>query len=385
MTLRSSLSLSVFLLSSIFLAGCAGPTHESLSYESLRLPYTGAGNDRDYSVFYVTTRSVSGSGSDSGRYGSEPGDHNSVGRYTARLDQRFTAAGNKTGTWTGTRISHVGELNHDVFFEELKGAIDASPDRSLLIVVFGYKESFETAALKTAVFAYRVDINTPVLLFDWPGDQGVTPIGYKKAFRLARQSGPQLGDLIARISSEIQPDNLWITGNSVGAQIICDSFSHMMKAPEMADPEHEIRHVILAAPDVARKEFDTTFSKELDALSDRLTVYTSSDDSALLLSRWIHRNPRLGRGKIPDPEQLEEMEDLLALKADGADSISLVDFTRVNRSSHGHNYYIESSEYFDDFYQRLKGSFPYTSRRRHATRDNNGVLYWVLFSDHDRG
>jgi esterase/lipase superfamily enzyme len=118
-------------------------------------------------------------------------------------------------------------------------------------------------------------------------------------------------------------------------------------------------------------------------LSDRLTVYTSSDDSALLLSRWIHRNPRLGRQKHPDPEQLEEMEDLLALKAEGADSISLIDFTRVNRASHRHNYYIESSEYFDDFYQRIKGDYPYASRRRHPVKDKNGILYWVLFSDQD--
>ena len=252
-----------------------------------------------------------------------------------------------------------------------------------MIVVYGYKESFETAALKTAVFAYRVDINTPVLLFDWPGDQGVTPRGYKKAFRLARQSGPHLGDLIARIGNEIQPEDLWITGNSVGAQIVCDSFSHMMTNPDMADPEHEIRHVILAAPDVGKKEFDTTFAKELDALSDRLAVYTSSDDSALLLSRWIHRDQRLGRDKLKAPKQLEEMEDLLALKAKGAGGISLIDFTRVNRASHGHNYYMESSEYFDDFYQRVKGDFPYASRRRHPVKDKNGVVYWVLYSDKD--
>jgi esterase/lipase superfamily enzyme len=385
MTKRIKPYLPVLILSASLLGGCAAPVHETLSYESRRLPYSETESGREYSIFFATSRTAAAPGSGPLRFGDKTGSDSTLGLYTAQLDDRLSAAGNKTNSWTGTRISRIETHDDTELFRKLEDAIDASPDRSLLIVVFGYKESFETAALKTAVFAYRVDINTPVLLFDWPGDQGVTPIGYKKAFRLARQSGPHLGDLIARISSEIQPDNLWMTGNSVGAQIICDSFSHMMKAPEMADPEHEIRHVILAAPDVARKEFDTTFSKELDALSDRLTVYTSSDDSALLLSRWIHRNPRLGRGKIPDPEQLEEMEDLLALKADGADSISLVDFTRVNRSSHGHNYYIESSEYFDDFYQRLKGSFPYTSRRRHATRDNNGVLYWVLFSDHDRG
>ena len=251
----------------------------------------------------------------------------------------------------------------------------------MLIIVFGYKESFETAALKAAVFAYRVDINTPVLLFDWPGDQSVSVGGYRKAFDLARQSGPHLGDLIARISSDVQPENLWITGNSMGAQVICDSFSHMMKNPQLADPDHEIRHVILAAPDVGRKEFDDSFSNELDALSERLTVYTASDDSALLLSGWIQRDPRLGRSQLPLPAQLEETEDLLALKAAGAESISLIDFTPVNRASHGHNYYIESSEYFDEFHQRLKGVYPYNSRRRHPVNDINGVVYWVLYSD----
>jgi hypothetical protein len=51
---------------------------------------------------------------------------------------------------------------------QLKAAVDASPHKSLLIVLWGYKERFDTAALKTAYFAYSLDIDTPVLLFDWP-------------------------------------------------------------------------------------------------------------------------------------------------------------------------------------------------------------------------
>lgn len=373
------------LLLPAMLSGCATSQPDVMHYESRRLPFQAVDGGRQYDHFFVSTRKLLPdeveADYDDRALGAEP----RFGVYSSRLDDGFEAVGNKPEEWTGTAITGIDEMDAAAFFASLKGAVDASPGRSLLIVLFGYKESFETAGLKTAAFAYRVDINTPVLFFDWPGNQSVTPRGYRRAIESARISAPPLGDLIARIDREIAPDNLWITGNSMGAQVICDAFSHMMEDPELADPDKEIRHVILAAPDVDRAEFDDRFSHELDALSERLAVFVSSDDRALLLSQWLNRAARLGRRGPGDPGQLEELEDLLALKARGADSISLIDFTRVNRASHSHNYYIESSEYFDEFYQRLMGTFPYPSRRRHAVRDENDTLYWVLFSDRDLG
>lgn len=380
---RQGLGITVFLWLWGVSSGCATSGYGAAAYEGRRLPYVLEGKDRIYGFFFATNRDSSGVTDSSAPYGSTVGTVTRVGEFRIRLRQDVSVTGSRPGGWTGVELESIDASNENAFFDRLTQAIAASPDRSLLVVVFGYKESLQSSARKAGVFAYRVDVNTPVLLFDWPGDQPVTVGGYHRAFSYARRSGADLGDLLMRISRDVRPDNLWVTGNSMGAQVICDAFSHMTEDPGFSDRDHEISHVLLAAPDVARHEFDDRFRRELDALSDQLTVYVSSDDSALLLSRWLHGVPRLGRSSPVEPEQLEELEDLLALRAAGADDLSVIDFTPVNRASHGHNYYIESPEYFDDFYQRIQDTPPIVGRRLQRIAYEKGTSHWILWSDRE--
>ena len=67
-------------------------------------------------------------------------------------------------------------------------AVQAAPHKSVLVVVWGFRDWFQSAALKTAFTAYVLDINTPVLLFDWPGNQGQGASGYRASRQVAYQS-----------------------------------------------------------------------------------------------------------------------------------------------------------------------------------------------------
>ena len=136
--------------------------------------------------------------------------------------------------------------------------------------------------LKGAKLAVSVDINTPYLVFDWPADQSLTNSGHEKACSFAEKSGRFLGELIAAIIEKIKPKKLWLGGGSMGARAICNAFSQMMTHADLADPEKEIDHVFLAAPDVGVDEFDSRFKDEIAALAKAVTVYISSNDKALL-------------------------------------------------------------------------------------------------------
>ena len=75
-------------------------------------------------------------------------------------------------------------------------------------------------------------------------------------------------------------------------------------------------------------------------------------------------------------EQFEEMIDLLELEAKGSEEITVIDVTPVNRSTLGHTFYIESSEFYDDLYQRLLNPHPVRARRLYRTdyRDGRSLL-----------
>ncbi len=377
----------------LFSSGCgplssAKPTKEYEGYLPRRLTYQKDGADKVFAFFFVSNRQVDDLGDLPSPESKERSDQLRQGTFRVRTTPDLSSPGNNPYKWSGIHLHDVQEMAAAGFFRRLKEAIATSPQNSLLVIVYGYKELFESSALKTTSFAKKLDLNTPILLFDWPGNQGVSIGGDKRAFALARESGPKLGELLTEIIHQAKPQNLWLTGNSMGCQVICDAFTEMMRHSDLADRGAEIEHVLLAAPDVADDEFNDQFKNELAALSKDLTVYVSANDTALLLSSWIHGGIRLGRPKAPGQEQLEEMTDLLELEAayeaEGIDDrINLIDITPVNDASHGHNYYLESPEYIEDFYQRLRTEPTVENRRLYRESYKKGIWYWILWDDED--
>jgi len=182
-----------------------------------------------------------------------------------------------------------------------------------------------------------------------------------------------------------QPCTIFLAlgGGSLGTQVICNAFSQMMTHADLADREKEIDHVFLAAPDVGDDEFNSQFKAEITALANAVTVYVSSDDKALLLSGCIHGGKRLGRTRAEKQEQFEEMIDLLELEAKGAEEITVIDVSPVNRATLEHTFYVELSEFYDDLYVRLMNPHPVNARRLYRTDYSNGAVYWIMRNDEE--
>ena len=267
--------------------------------------------------------------------------------------------------------------------------MQAGPHKSLLVIVWGFRDWFQSAALKTAYTAYVLDINTPVLLFDWPGNQGQGRSGYVASQKVATQSAPDLGRVLAQTLRETGVENVWLMGSSLGCQTICDSFKWLETQPELLPPKAKIDHVVLAAPDVSADAFDDKFAARIQRWSRHLSAYVSSNDRALLMSHWINRGRRLGRTaevSVPPEDraeqyQFEEATELLELQAKGTRNMAIVDATPVNRTRNLHHFFTDSSEFFDDLFRQLLQPENMVSRRLQSFRTGQGVTYWVLWGD----
>lgn len=44
---------------------------------------------------------------------------------------------------------------------------------------------------------------------------------------------------------DVQPEQVWIMANSMGAQVVVDAFSLLYQDRELADLDREIEHVVL--------------------------------------------------------------------------------------------------------------------------------------------
>jgi esterase/lipase superfamily enzyme len=369
---------------SVFSAGCASVSKGDKQYMKdlyKRLPYRISENYRILEVLYATTREKVQNSDRKLPYSARLSDTVSLGKMDVKIDpslrigkmlpEKLKASGT-------LEVERVNTMREEEFMREIRSQVEASPEKSLLVIVFGYMDDFGSNAIKAGWFAYMLDVDTPVLLFDWPGDQPVSIGGYKKARRYAESSGDDLGKLLIQIEEEINPEKLWVKGSSLGCEVICDAFEYMYRNRGRYENEVDISQVILAAPDVGEDDFREKFGRHIAVLSRKMTIYVSADDDALLLSDLVTGEKKLGRQRVTPPPQTQEAKDLLLLKSRDPGRITVIDVTPINDSSFHHGYYLECPEFFDDFYARVHGQGSEVNRRLYLLKYKGEIDYWVM-------
>jgi esterase/lipase superfamily enzyme len=335
-----------------------------------------------YRFFYATNRSAGPNPQDlSQRFSAQRQEQLTFGSFDAEITPSLGLGMLINPTqWLQNeeiRLRNVDTLSQASLVEQLREQVHKSPHKAVLIVLHGYREGYESALRKTAFLGHVLDINAPVMLFDWPGNQGSSLRGYRRARAVARDSGAELARALQLVVTQVQPEQVWVLANSMGAQVVVDAFSQLYRDPEFADSDREIQQVVLTAPDVDHQQFNQVFKAELAALSKHLTVYVSSNDRALLVSRIINRGPRRGESTL-SPDQLDEAVRISQLTDAGSDLVRLVDVTPVNRTRNFHNFSLETPEFFDDLFLRLTNPELPNSRPIYRIQTPDGAVYSVL-------
>jgi esterase/lipase superfamily enzyme len=335
----------------------------------------------EYRFFFVTNRRpVETAGPLEERFGTEREDELKFGYFDVAIEPTLGLGMliNPTEWFQNEEIKlkAVRDLDREAFTEKLQALVEQSPQRSLLVVVHGFREAFPSALRKTTFLGHVLDINSPVLLFDWPGNQGSTPGGYRRAQAVAKASAPDLARTIELTVRSIRPERLWLIANSMGAQVMVDAFRLLYDQADLADAETEIENVVLTAPDVDYNEFDEKFRQALEALARKTTIYVSSNDRALLASRLLNRGRRRGESTI-DPRRIEAAARVVDHDPT-AEGVTVVDVTPVNRTRNFHNFSLETPEFFDDLFLRLTNAETPRSRLIYSVEAPNGTIYWVL-------
>ena len=277
-------------------------------------------------------------------------------------------------------VLDVQALQQKDFVTQLREQVEASPGRSLLVVVHGFREAYPSALRKTAFLAHVLDIDTPVLVFDWPGNQGSSLRGYRRARGVATASGAELATMLKLIIGEVAPERLWLMANSMGAQVVVNAFHQLYRDTDFVDAETEIENVVLTAADVDRSEFNEQLKREIKVLADNITLYVTSNDRALLASRIINRGRRVGESTLNpgNPDQAEQAASFSELLEPGNEQLVLVDVTPVNRTRNFHNFSLETPEFFDDLFLRFTATTLPQTRELYSVQTSDNTRYFVL-------
>ena len=229
-------------------------------------------DDQDaYRFFYVTNRSLrEADGPFEERFGNQRQEALKFGLFDTAIEPTLGLGMliNPTDWFQNEEIQlrQVQPLDQIDFVAQLRRQVHASPLRSLLVNVNGFRERFPSALRKTAFLSHVLDIDRRCWFSTGRAirDRHRAGTGARKG--LPRASGAELAGTLELIIRQIQPDRLWLVANSMGAQVVVHAFSILYREADLADAQTEIENVVLTAPDVDRAEFNEQFKKEIAAL-----------------------------------------------------------------------------------------------------------------------
>jgi esterase/lipase superfamily enzyme len=329
-------------------------------------------------VYYATDRKLTGKGRPEQFYGGEPGSEElSYGTLEVSIPRYHIEGEMESPHWWRLEFrpdpqKHVVLLNvsptsQASFYKGLRKRIAISEQKEALVFIHGYNTTFEDAARRTAQISYDLAklSGTPPsyapapILYSWPskGEQ----LAYTVDENNVEWTVPHLKRFLAEVSERSGAETVHLVAHSMGNRALARALDQLAGTNPSASGTH-FHQVVLAAPDIDARIFQQ-LAKSVVSLSDRTTLYASSNDEALAASRRIHGGfDRAGESGTA------------MIITDGLDTI---DASSVKTGFYGHSYYGDSPTVLSDLLAVLqKGLAP---GQRHLKRVSHGTgEYWIL-------
>jgi esterase/lipase superfamily enzyme len=243
----------------------------------------------------------------------------------------------------------------DAFTGALRAALRASSEAAILLFIHGYNVTFEEAARRTGQLAYDLNIQGVPMLYSWPS------VGRLLRYTVDEGNNewtePHLQEVLTLIGTAVGADSIDIIAHSMGNRVLVHALRSLPVTRAGA-----ISQIMLAAPDIDAGVFRNV-AKELSLRAKRVTLYASSRDRALKVSKRVHGYVRAG-------ESAGEIVVIPGL-------MDTIDAIEVDTSLVGHSYYGDNRSILSDVFTLVKdGSAP--PRFGMARKEIAGAPYWIF-------
>ncbi len=254
----------------------------------------------------------------------------------------------------------VAPESADEFYAQLRAGVAKSKENSALVFIHGFNVTFEDAARRTAQIAYDLKFGGVPIFYSWPS-QGKL-LDYAVDETNAVWTVPHLRQFLADVARQSGAKQIHLIAHSMGNRALTCALKELaMQQTEAARPQ--FNQVLLTAPDIDADVFKNDIAPAITKTAERVTLYASSNDAALLLSKKLHGYPRAG----------EAGSEIVIVP--GMDT---VDVTAVDTSLLGHSYYGDSGSVLSDFIEVLQDAKPADERKWLRPEYLGMQKYWVF-------
>lgn len=220
---------------------------------------------------------------------------------------------------------------------EVRDEVSASEDKAALVFVHGFNVDFASAARRTAQMKYDLDFHGAAILYSWPA-----PSNYIECEGNAIWTLPHLMEFLTEYVQTSGAVKIHLVAHSLGTRVLTTALRELASSPAAAAVRYN--QIILAAPDIDAAVFKEQIAPRIVNVADRISIYSSSQDWALVASKKAHRYRRLGEGG----DNLTTFPEWPV--------IEVLDATHVDESLLGHSYYGDSPTILRDVRGVLAGA-----------------------------
>ncbi len=253
----------------------------------------------------------------------------------------------------------VQQETPDDFYAALKAKVASSPRDEAFVFVHGYNVTFEDAARRTAQLAYDLKFEGAPIFFSWPSQGGL--LQYAVDETNVAWAVPHVKDFLVSVARRSGAGSIHLIAHSMGNRALTSAL--LAVAADMKDEAPLFHEVVLTAPDIDADVFRRDIAPFLTRSARRVTLYASSNDEALALSKRLHGYARAG----------ESGRQLVVV-----DGIDTIDVSNVDTSLVGHSYYGSNDTVLADLFYVLTDPRPAAQRRWLEAVPLGQSVYWVF-------
>ena len=252
-------------------------------------------------------------------------------------------------------VVKLDDINKKDFINFLGNKLKNVTEKDILIFIHGFNVTFASAIRRTAQISYDLKFKGVPMAYSWPSQGDVN--SYMRDESSIQYTVPHLLTFLQTIIENREDANIHIIGHSMGTRALTNA----LKEISYIYPNKPVfKNIILAAPDIDKDVF-IGLLPFVTKTTDQITLYASSDDTALKLSQTLHSGERIGQGG----------DDIFVIK--GLDTI---DATGIDTSLLGHSYFAEKEVLLNDLKDVIQESLPPTKRKSLIEKIKAKLAYW---------
>ncbi len=253
-------------------------------------------------------------------------------------------------------ITKLENINEEKFLTFLKSKLGNVKEKDILIIIHGFNVTFAEAIRRTAQISYDLSFKGVPMAYSWPSRGEVNE--YMRDESSVQYTVPHLVTFLKKVTENKGDANIHIIGHSMGTRALTNALKEISY---IYPGKHVFKNIILAAPDIDKDVFLESLLPYIKKTTEQITLYASSDDSALKLSKTLHGEERIGQAG----------DNILVFKG-----LNTIDATGIDTSLLGHSYFAEKEVLVKDLKDIIDKSLPPTQRKSLIEKMKSKLAYW---------